>query len=350
MSRFRPLVLLAAVLALAGCSIGGNDELKTQTTTTTSTTATNTGEATTGPDQATDLSIPDLVDEVQPSIVSIVVSGGEGSGVIIAGDTIVTNDHVAGDFKTVQVVLADGKRLEGTVGATDPLTDLAIVTVDRTDLPAATLATGLPRVGEPVVAMGNPLGFESSVTAGIVSGLHREIPSAGRTPALIDLIQTDAAISPGNSGGALVNLRGEVVGIAVAYIPPAASAVSIGFAIPAPTVAAAVEELRTTGKVTHSFLGVGPADLTPQVASRFGIDLESGVLVQSVTPRSGAARAGLEPGDVIVQLDGTEIRIVEDLLSELRKKDPGTTIDLTIVRDGERMQVEATLGDRNQTS
>ncbi len=349
MSRFRPLVLLAAVLALAGCSIGGNDELKTQTATST-TTATTAGEATASPDQATDLSIPDLVDEVQPSIVSIVVSGGEGSGVIIDGDTIVTNDHVAGDFKTVQVVLADGKRLEGTVGATDPLTDLAIVTVDRTDLPAATLATGLPRVGEPVVAMGNPLGFESSVTAGIVSGLHREIPSAGRTPALIDLIQTDAAISPGNSGGALVNLRGEVVGIAVAYIPPAASAVSIGFAIPAPTVAAAIEELRTTGKVTHSFLGVGPADLTPQVADRFGIDLESGVLVQSVSRGSGAERAGLEPGDVIVQLDGTEIRIVEDLLTELRKQKPGTTIDLTIVRDGKRMQVEATLGDRSQAS
>lgn len=344
--------LLLATGLLAGCTIGGNDALKTTTTATTTTipaTSTDTAPTTTGATSSAERSIPDLVDEVQPSIVSIVVQGGEGSGVIVDGDTIVTNDHVAGDFRRVQVVLASGERLEGTVEASDPLTDLAVVTVDRNDLPAATLATGLPRVGESVIAMGNPLGFESSVTAGIVSGLHREIPSAGRTPALIDLIQTDAAISPGNSGGALVNRRGEIVGIAVAYIPPAASAVSIGFAIPAPTVAAAVEQLRSTGKVTHSFLGVGPTDLTPQMAQRFGIDLESGVLVQSVSNGSGAEKAGIQPGDVIVELDGTPISIVEDLLTELRKKPPGTTVELTIVRNGQRKQIEATLGDRSDT-
>jgi S1-C subfamily serine protease len=232
------------------------------------------------------------------------------------------------------------------VEATDPLTDLALLRVDRNDLPEATFADELPRVGELAIALGNPLGFEKTATAGIVSGLHRAIPSGGQTPALVDLIQTDAPISPGNSGGALVNAEGEVIGINVAYIPPEARAVALGFAIPAPTVTSVIEQLEEDGEVEHAFLGVRPTDLTPQVTEQLGIDADSGVVALEVTPGSGADEAGLEEGDVIVALEGTRVAIVEDLLGALRQRSPGDEVTLTIVRDGERRQVTATLGDR----
>jgi S1-C subfamily serine protease len=290
--------------------------------------------------------IPDLVDELQPSVVSIVLDGGEGSGVIVAEDTVVTNAHVVGDADEVQVVLASGRRVDADVEAVDIRTDLAVLSLPGESLPAARFAERLPRVGELAVALGNPLGFENTVTAGIVSGLHRALPSSGQTPALIDLIQTDAAISPGNSGGALVNASGEVIGINVAYIPPEARAVSIGFAIASATVTSVVEQLRKNGRVRHAFLGVQPGDLTPQLSERFGIDAESGVLVVAITSDSPAGKAGIEEGDVIVALDGREVLIVEDLLSRLREHEPGDRIRIAVVRDGERREFGVTLADR----
>jgi serine protease DegQ len=267
--------------------------------------------------------------------------------VVFASDTIVTNEHVVQANRSVQVVLASGRRLEASVEATDRFTDLALLTVEGEELPPARFAGDLPRVGELAIAIGNPLGFEKTVTAGIVSGLHRAIPSGGATPALVDLIQTDAAISPGNSGGALVNGRGEVIGINVAYIPPAATAVSLGFAIPAPTVTSVVEQLRTTGRARHPFLGVRPGELTPQIAEQLGIDAEEGVLVLTVTRGSGADEAGLEEGDVIVALDGEPVATVEDLLARIRASEPGETIRIEYLREGEeRREAEARLGER----
>lgn len=333
--------LVALTLALVGCS-GGDDERQEGTAATT-VTETVTGSSGSSTDFG---AIPDLVEELQPSVVSIVLDDGEGSGVIVDEDTIVTNAHVAGDAAEVQVVLASGRRIEARVEATDVRTDLAVLSVADGDLPGAEFADELPRVGELAIALGNPLGFENTVTAGIVSGLHRAIPSSGQTPALIDLIQTDAPISPGNSGGALVNGRGEVIGINVAYIPPEARAVSIGFAIPSVTVASVVEQLEETGRVRHAFLGVRPADLTPPIAERFGIDLESGVLIISITEGSPAGEAGVEEGDVVVGIDGDEIRIVEDLLARLREHAPGDRVRLELVRDGEHREVEVRLGDR----
>lgn len=336
----------ALALALLGCSAGDEDAPEAVGTTTVTETAP-------GDSAATDSSsipgfgaIPDLVEELQPSVVSILLDNGEGSGVIVDEDTIVTNAHVAGDAGEIQVVLASGRRIEASVEGTDNCTDLALLSVPDGQLPGAEFADELPRVGELAVALGNPLGFENTVTAGIVSGLHRAIPSSGQTPALIDLIQTDAPISPGNSGGALVNGRGEVIGINVAYIPPEARAVSIGFAIPAPTVTDVIRQLEETGRVRHSFLGIFPGPLTPQVADRFGIDVETGVLVLEVTEGTPAAEAGLEAGDVIVAVDGEETAIVEDLLSGLREHEPGDRIGLALVRDGEERDVEVTLADR----
>jgi serine protease DegQ len=200
--------------------------------------------------------IPAIVERVQPVVVSVLVrtseGGAEGSGVVFDGrrGLVVTNNHVVADATGVDVVLADGQRLDARVYATDALSDLALLAVERGGLPQARFADDLPRVGELAIALGNPLGFENSVTAGIVSGLHRAIPSAGQAPSLVDLIQTDAPISPGNSGGALVDRQGKVIGINVAAIPPTQQtrAVSIGFAIPAQTAVSVVRQLLQTGE------------------------------------------------------------------------------------------------------
>jgi S1-C subfamily serine protease len=236
--------------------------------------------------------------------------------------------------------------LPATVEASDPVTDLAVVRVDRDGLPAAEFAEDLPAVGALAVAMGNPLGFENTVTAGIVSGLHRAIPSGGQTPALVDLIQTDAAISPGNSGGALVGADGAVMGVNVAYIPPEAQAVAIGFAIPSPTVVDVVTQLLEEGEVSHAFLGVRPAPLSPELAQQAGLDTDEGVAVLSVVEGSGAEAAGLEPGDVIASADGEPLRSVEDLFETLRDRNPGDRLELEIVRGGERQTIAVELTGR----
>jgi serine protease DegQ len=247
---------------------------------------------------------------------------------------------------SVDVVFASGSRVPAKVKAADPLYDLAVVTVGRSGLPAAIFAKGLPRVGELAVAMGSPLGFEGTVTAGIVSALHRSIPSGGQTPSLVDLLQTDAAISPGNSGGALINAKGEVIGINVAYIPPQARAVSIGFAIPAPSVVDDVQQLIEKGKAVHAFLGVQPAEVTPQLAQEFHLDVSAGALVQSVVPNSAAAKAGLRPGDVIVEFGGSPVGSVEDLLAALRRHEPGDRVPAKVSRNGKVITIDVTLSGR----
>lgn len=203
-------------------------------------------------------------------------------------------------------------------------------------------------MGELAIALGSPLGFENSVTAGIISGLHRDIPSGGQTPALVDLLQTDAAISPGNSGGALIGPDGEVIGINVAYIPPGTGAVSIGFAIPSPTVVSVVGQLLEDGQAEHAFLGVRPVPLTPQLAQRFNLETEGGAVVYTVIPGSPAEQAGLTPGDVIVSVDGEQIETVEDLLAALRAHQPGDEIDVELIREGTREEVTARLAERPQ--
>jgi serine protease DegQ len=295
--------------------------------------------------------IPAIVRRVSPSIVTLFVQTpqgqAEGSGVIWdPNGTIVTNNHVVEDADRVDVVFASGSRMRASVKATDRLYDLAVVTVDRDGLPAATFAGALPRVGELAVAIGSPLGFTNTVTAGIVSALHRSIPSGGQAPSLVDLIQTDAAISPGNSGGALVNGRGAVIGINVAYIPPEARAVSIGFAIPAPTVVDDVKQLIEKGKAVHAFLGIQPAEVTPELAKQFRLEVSAGALAQSVVPNSAAAKAGLRSGDVIVELGGAPVRSVEDLLAALRRHKPGDRVSVKVSRNGKTLTFDVTLSGR----
>ena len=291
--------------------------------------------------------IPDIVAAVEPSVTSIVQANGEGSGVVWNDDgVVVTNNHVVEGVDRVIVVYADGKRADGQVLATDPLSDLAIVRTDRTDAPPARFATEIPPVGSLAIAIGNPLGFENSATAGIISGSQRAIPgAASQAPALVDLIQTDAAISPGNSGGALVDADMQVIGINVAYIPPSAGSVSIGFAIPAPTVTDVVTQLLEDGTADHAYLGVLPAALTPEIVQQFDIPVSEGALIVEVPADGPAADAGIQPGDVITAIGDTRVATVEDLLGALRRHKPGDKVSVTIVRKGEESTVDVTLGD-----
>jgi S1-C subfamily serine protease len=297
--------------------------------------------------------IPAVVKRVEPSVVTILTGGGLGSGVVWSSNgVIVTNQHVVtqGDqvAGNVQVAFADGRRVSGTVKATDSDTDLAVVQADRAGLHPATFQKALPDPGELAIAIGSPLGFQNTVTAGIISGLHREIPgsAAAGSRALVDLVQTDAAISPGNSGGALVNAQGQVIGINEAYIPPQQGAVSLGFAIPAATVVDIVGQLLKTGHARHAFFGVEPTDLTPEIAAQLGTSRDSGVVVLDVQPGAPAAKAGIQPGDLIVALDGKAVNTVEDFLAALRQHQPGDTVSATIVRGNTQQDKRVTLTDR----
>lgn len=286
--------------------------------------------------------VPELVEQVQPQVVAVQTNNGEGSGVIFREDgMIVTNHHVIQDAAEVSVAFLSGETVTATVVASDARSDLAVLRVDRSGLTAATFADEVPGVGELAIAMGNPLGFEGSVSLGIVSGLNRAIPGS---PILVDLIQTDAAISPGNSGGALIGADGRVIGINVAYIPPAASAVSIGFAIPSPTVIDVVDQLLETGRVSHAYLGVVMGTLTPPIRQQLDIGVERGAVILEVDPGS-PADGTLEESDIVTSADGEPVDEVGDLLVELRQHEPGDTIALEIWRNGDASTVEITLGE-----
>lgn len=300
-----------------------------------------------GPSGGLFATLPEVADTVRPLVVTIVTTdGGLGSGVVYRdGGVIVTNHHVVEGVTDVAVRLADGSQVAGEVVATDRVTDLAVVRAERDDLPPIRIQPDLPRPGELVAAVGSPLGFESSVTAGVVSGLGRELPgSARRTRSLVDLIQTDAAISPGNSGGALVNARGELVGINEAYLPPKTGAVSIGFAIPAATVTDTVDELLRTGKASHAHLGVTTGRLTDQLREALGIRARAGTVILDVTADGPADQAGLRRGDVITRIGDADIDSVEGLLGALRRYDPGDTAEIGVNRGGRTVIAEVRFG------
>jgi S1-C subfamily serine protease len=292
--------------------------------------------------------VPVVAEQLRASVVSVLTSEGLGSGVVWSADgTIVTDRHVVGDAVTVQVAFADGQRIDATVRASDPVTDLAVLETGRSGLVPAEFEDVPPSPGDLAVAVGSPLGFTNSVTAGVISGLGRSIPgSASRTQSLVDLIQTDAAISPGNSGGALADGDGRVVGIAEAYIPPSAGAVSIGFAIPSATVRDTVEQLLARGVVRHAYLGLVPGDVTPSLQERLGLDRDRGVVVLDVTAGGPADAAGIAPGDLVVGIDSRPVDTAEDLLAALRMLEPGQTVPVELVRAGQEQTVQVTVSQR----
>ena len=290
--------------------------------------------------------------QVGPSVVQVNVQAiqltpfgaqqgqGLGSGVIYRRDGyIITNNHVVENASEVNVAFADGSTERGEVVGADPSTEIAVVRVNRADLPAARFAEGSPTVGQLAVAIGSPSGFQSTVAEGVVSGLNREVPGrftrGQQQAALVDLIQTDAAVSPGSSGGALVDRSGEVVGINVAYLPPETRAESIGFAIPSDTATSVADQLIENGRVSNPFLGVrGLRDLTPDIARQFELSVESGAIFAEVVPGGPADAAGMNSGDVITALGSAEIADSGDLLAALRDYRPGDDVTLTLVRGG----------------
>lgn len=295
--------------------------------------------------------VPRIVREVEPSVVTIETSGGIGSGVVYRSDgTIVTDAHVVEDqqkkpFKSVRIHFADGYQATATVVGVDDPTDVAVVKADRDNLPAAKFSAALPEIGQLAVVIGSPLGLEQTVTAGIVSALQRNMPpSEGSPQGLIDLIQTDAPISPGNSGGAVVNSNSEIIGLSEAYLPPSSGAVSIGFVTPAGTVTHVADQILKSGVATHPVLGIIPTDITQEVANRFGLPTTSGALIIEVAKGGPAANAGLQPGDIITQFDGQKISSVTDLLAAIRKKEPGQQTDVGFRRGQDTKTVKVTLG------
>jgi S1-C subfamily serine protease len=282
----------------------------------------------------------------------------EASGVIYTSDgMIITNKHVVTDeydgdlADEIEVTLATGEILEATVVGVDPLTDLAVVKVDAGfELPVASFLTDEPEVGEYAVAIGSALGYKNSVSLGIVSGLDRSIEDEWgigiESIAYTHLIQTDASISPGNSGGALANTSGEVIGINVAYEPPSTGAVSIGFAIPSAVVTEVADEIIGTGKATHAYLGVSTREVTPALQQQFGLPRSSGVLVAQVFADGPAGKAGIQQGDIVVEIDGDAVVSAGDLQVYLRDKNPGDIVEVTIDRNGETLMIPVTLEER----
>jgi S1-C subfamily serine protease len=350
------IAVFAAVLS-AGCSEESGNRAKNLAQ----------APAQAAPEIPEDEPVARVASQVGPSVVQVNVEAtqntpfgpqsgeGVGSGVIYRNDGyIITNNHVVEGASEVSVAFADGTTERAEVVGRDPDTEIAVIRVDRNDLPAASFNESEDLVvGQLAVAIGSPSGFESTVSAGVISGLGREFPkefTGGRLErSLVDLIQTDAAISPGNSGGALVNRDGEIIGINVAYLPPAETgAVNIGFAVPSDTAVSVADQLIETGEVSSPYLGIFTTDLSPEDAERFDLPVDSGAIVREVEPGSAADRAGVISGDIIVALGDAPIEGSGDLLGALRDYQPGDTVDLTVVRNGDEQTLEVTLGERPQ--
>ena len=283
------------------------------------------------------------VDAVGPSVVHIQAGRGGGSGVVFTPDgLILTNDHVAGESGPLKAIFADGHTLAADLVGRDPDTDLAVLRVGSDlALPWVTLADSRAlRVGQIAIAIGSPFGFQHSVSAGIVSALGRSLRSrSGRL--MDDIIQTDAALNPGNSGGPLVSTRGDVIGINTAMI---AAAQGLCFAIPSNTAVLVASKLIRDGRVRRSRIGVaGQSVRIPKaVARQQHLTVPAGVAVASVEPASPAARAGLREGDVIVAYGDTAVAAVDDLQRVLTDEQVGRPAPLTILRDWERRELTVT--------
>ena len=286
-----------------------------------------------------------VVDAVGPSVVSIAVDPGgrraeartAGSGVIISSDGyVLTNSHVVHGSASLAVSLTDGRRFSASLVGEDPATDLALVQVDAPALPAARLGQSATlRVGQLVIAIGNPFGFQSTVSAGVVSAMGRSLRST--TGRLIDnIIQTDVALNPGNSGGPLVESRGRVVGINTAIF---AMAQGISFAVPIDTATSVIPQLLARGRVVRAYLGFGgqsrPVDR--RVFRALGLPHERAIEILHVEPGTPAAGAALQRGDLVVALDGRPVQSVDDVHRLLDADAIGRDVGITVVRDGRRL-------------
>src|SRR5574337_886538 len=308
--------------------------------------------------------ITELAEQTKPSVVNLFPitrtgrlrggpgertpnASGSGSGLIVDDEGhIVTNNHVIGDATEIEVRFSDKTKLIAHVIGKDPDTDLAVLKVNtERRLPSARFGdSSTVRVGQWVLAVGNPFGLDRTVTLGVVSGLGRENVNLSRYE---NFIQTDASINPGNSGGPLFNLRGEVIGINTAIIN---FAQGIGFAIPSNMAKQVIEQLLAKGKVMRGWLGVGIQPLTPELARKFGVREGEGVLVNEVFEKDPAALAGIKPGDIIIKIDGNLVDTPNRLSRLVAGLLPGATAKVEVVRDQMRLTLEVALIERRDTA
>ena len=353
------LVAVGGTIGLAGC---GTESAEAAVSTTASTSVSSSSVLGTSPAES-------VAAIASPSVVNVRVTGtaaspffgdqpyeGVGSGVIYSSDGyIITNAHVVTQngklADTVEVTFSSGEQTSATIVATDTYTDIAVIKVDKSGLTPATFAVdGKPTIGEYAVAIGSPLDYSNSVTLGIVSGLGRSIENSGTT-SLVDLIQTDAAISPGNSGGALVDQEGRVIGINVAYMPPNTSgAENLGFAIPAATAVNVAKELIANGHASHAYLGISYVGVNAEVQQQYNLSGDTGVLITALDPQGPAAAGGLKEGDVITALQGKPVTSESDMIMVLRDLRPGDSASVSVDRSGQTVELTITVGERSTST
>ena len=285
--------------------------------------------------------------DIKPSVVNISstrLQRGQGTGFIVdRNGHILTNNHVVDGADEITVRLEDERSFTATVIGTDPKTDLAVLKIEAEDLQPVTLGdSDVLEVGEWVIAVGNPFGLTSSITAGIVSAKGRANVGLADYE---DFIQTDAAINPGNSGGPLLDLDGRVVGVNTAIVTRSGGYMGIGFAIPINMAQAIMKSLIDEGRVVRGWMGVLIQELNADLAASFNYDSRDGVLIGDVTPDGPAARAGLQPGDIIVRYDGRLVKSVEDLRGQVAATAPGDKIKLQIYRNGDFETIGMKIGE-----
>ncbi len=271
---------------------------------------------------------------------------GLGSGVIVSEDGyVITNNHVIDKTDKIKITLSNGKTYDGKLIGTDARTDIAVVKIDEKGLPAIKLANSDNiKVGQWAIAVGNPFSksLSHTVTAGIISGMSR---SSVGLDSDVDFLQTDAAINPGNSGGALVNMNGELVGINAAILSRSGGYEGVGFAIPSNTAKSIMDQLIKTGKVVRGFVGVSMQDVDEQMAKAMGLKSAKGAVVAQIVEGSPADKAKLQAGDVIVKVNGKEMENSAEIRKQIVPKAPGTTVELTIIREGKELNVSVTLAE-----
>ncbi len=304
--------------------------------------------------------VTEVVETVGDSVVRIDASRqtgrfsmkeGSGSGFIVSQDgQILTNAHVIEGANTVTVTLKDGRTVEGKVMGTDPVTDVAVIKVEETNLPAAALGDSEQlKPGEWAIAIGNPLGLNNTVTTGIISATGRSSSQVGVSDKRVDFVQTDAAINPGNSGGPLLNQNGEVIGINTAIFR---NAQGIGFAIPINTAKNIAEQLVAKGKVEHPYLGIRMVDLNPEVKASinnnpqngFRVEAQEGVIIAGVVPNSPAEEAGLKAGDVLQGINEEKIIDSQGVQNIVEKTPVGEKVSLELDRQGKTVELNLQVG------
>ena len=360
-----------------GGDAGSNTENPASTASTSDTADRSSGEASLSADC---LSTADIYERLRPALVQITTttggqsplapqSGGSGSGIVIGSDgSILTNNHVIAGADRLEVRFADGSTASATVVGRDPGNDLALIRADL-EGQALTVAplgdSAAVRIGDPILALGNPFNLEGTLTQGIVSALDRTYSPGGNTRPIRAMIQIDAAVNPGNSGGPLINCHAEVIGVNTLLENPTGDNVNVGvaFAVPINAAKQSLPDMRAGRTVSHSWLGIAGQEITPALADDLGLSVEAGVYVTLVAPGSPAQEAGLRGafdseneansssslargGDVIVAVDGRSVGSVEEMAAYLDgEKKPGDTVRLQVVRDGDELALEAALAE-----